>query len=203
VATQIDIVNQALSHLGAKANVSSIAPPDGSVEAGLAARFYLRAQNLALSRHDWGFARKRRALTEVVNVSDVWTYAYARPSDCIMPRRILTGDSTMLEDDSAPFSVERDTIFSNEPEALLVYTSAQDVADASRFTEMFVEVVALDLASFMAGPILRGNEGINAMTKLRQAAADAAAAAAAQDASNDRRPEVADQYTPASIRARG
>lgn len=200
MATQIDIVNQALSHLGAKANVASIDPPDGSVEAGLASRFYLRAQNLALSRHDWSFARKRRALTQTENPSSAWGYAYAMPSDCVEPRRILTGGA--YEDDSAAFSVERDLILSNQSDAVLVYTGAQSVPDASRFSQLFVEVVALDLAGFMAGPILRGNEGVNAMTKLRQAATATAATAAAQDAANDRRPEVEQQYTPGSIRAR-
>ena len=77
------------------------------------------------------------------------------------------------------------------------------MADASRFTEMFVDTVALDLAAFMAGPILRGNEGIKAMSSLRQGAVNAAAGAAAQDAANDRRAAVETQYIPAGVRARG
>ena len=40
MASDVDICNMALSHLGARAQISAIVPPDGSVEAGYCARFH-------------------------------------------------------------------------------------------------------------------------------------------------------------------
>lgn len=198
MATSIDIVNQALSHLGNKANVASISPPDGSTEANWASRFYTAAIYRALERHDWGFARTRGALASIANVSEVWAFAYSKPTDCLKPRRILTGDQTQYEDDSEPFTVEGTTIFTNKEDAFLVYT--RPVTDAALFPPMFGDTAALELAAYLAGPILRGAEGVKAASDLRRLAGVMAAEAAASDGANDRRPET--QYVPASLRAR-
>lgn len=199
MATSIDIVNQALSHLGNKANVASIDPPDGTAEAGWASRFYNTSVYRALEHHDWSFARKRATLGSVTNPSNVWLYAYTKPSDCLAARRILTDDTGQYEDDSEPFTLEGTTILTNKADAVLVYTAP--VADAAFFTSAFCDVVAAELAAFLAGPILRGAEGVKAMTDLRKLAAALASDAAALDGRNERRPES--QYTPASVRARG
>lgn len=199
MATSIDIVNQALAHLGNKANVASIDPPDGTAEAGWASRFYRTSVYRALEHHDWSFARKRAELNAVTNPSSVWSYAYTKPSDCLAARRILTEDGTQFEDDSAAFTIEGTTILTNKEDAVLVYTAP--VADASLFTAAFSDVVAAELAAFLAGPILRGAEGVKAMNDLRRLALQLAADAAAKDGRNERRDDG--QYVPASVRARG
>lgn len=199
MATSIDIVNQALSHLGNKANVASIDPPDGTAEAGWASRFYNTSVYRALEHHDWSFARKRFELNEVDNPSSVWAYAYQKPSDCLAARRILTDDATHLEDDSEPFTIEGTTILTNKEDAVLVYTGP--VVDAALFSAAFCDVVAAELAAFLAGPILRGAEGVKAMSDLRKLAAALASDAAALDGRNERRNDG--QYVPASIGARG
>jgi hypothetical protein len=101
-----------------------------------------------------------------------------KPSDCLAARRILTGDATQFEDDSEPFSVEGTTILTNQADAVLVYTAP--VADAALFSPAFGDVVAAELAAFLAGPILRGAEGVKAMSDLRKLAMQLAADAAAQ-----------------------
>lgn len=203
MATSIDIVNQALAHLGNKANVASIEPPDGSAEAGWAARFYNTSVYRALEHHDWSFARKRATLNAVANPSatGAWTYAYQKPSDCLAARRIPTGDASQYEDDSAPFTIEGATILTNADAAVLIYTAP--VADAALFTPAFCDVVASELAAFLAGPILRGAEGVKAMSDLRKLAMQLSADAAALDGRNERRPAPDQQYVPASVRARG
>jgi hypothetical protein len=200
VATSIDICNQALSHIGAAAKITAIDPPDGSAEANHAARFYLSAVYRALARIDWSFARTRAALGAVaLPDTAAWAYAYAKPSDCVTVRRITTGSASQFEDDSADFELEGETLLTNQADAVLIYTRA--VTDAAKFPVLFTDVVALDLAAFLAGPILRGGEGINAAGKLRELARRAALEAAAVDASNSARP--ATQYVPGSLAARG
>lgn len=199
MATSIDIVNQALAHLGNKANVASIDPPDGSVEANLAARFYSTALYRALEREDWSFARARVELATLDNPSSVWLYAYAMPSNCLKARRILTDDATQYEDDTEPFKIEGDKLLTNKADAVLLYT--QPITEPAKFLPSFCDTFAAELAAYLAGPILRGAEGVKAAGQLRQMAAVLAAQAAASDANTDQRP--ADQFVPGSIGARG
>lgn len=200
MATDIDLVNQALSHIGNRANVSSIDPPDGTVEANWAARFYRTAVYRALAREDWSFARTRAALgAEDLPAGTVWRYAYGVPSDCVQPRRVLTGDQTQYEDDTAAYEREGSMLLTNQADAVLIYTRA--ITDATKFTPLFGDTVALDLAAYLAGPILKGSEGVNAASKLRQAAAQVAREALALDANASARPQT--QYVPGSLAARG
>ena len=68
-------------HLGDKANVSSISPPDQSAQAGHCARFYPIARDALQEMHTWGFCTRRVALA--LSASDppsTWQYAYIAPS---------------------------------------------------------------------------------------------------------------------------
>ena len=89
MASEVDIVNIALSHLGADAVVTQLKPPDGSVEAGHGARFYPIARRTALAAHSWTFARTHVALAQLVNDLSEWTYRYALPQDCLRARRVI------------------------------------------------------------------------------------------------------------------
>ena len=59
MATEIDICNLALAHLGDDATIASIKPPEGSAQAEHAARYYPIARNSLLESHTWNFAAKR------------------------------------------------------------------------------------------------------------------------------------------------
>lgn len=180
MASVVQICNMALSHIGSDARVSAISPPDGSVEAGHCATFYDLVRTEMLEPANWRFAIKRAALAEVTNTSTAWAYAYARPSDCLNPKRVLrvgtvltvfTQDDVQLspnDDDSAEFSVEGDTLFSNEPDAVLLYT--YDVTDTTKFTPGFTSALSYLLASYLAGPIIKGNEGVKIGDAMRQRA---------------------------------
>ena len=65
MASEVDVCNMALAHIGAESQVASIAPPDGSVEAGYCARFYPTARRVALESEAWTFAKKRETLAAV------------------------------------------------------------------------------------------------------------------------------------------
>ena len=185
MASVVQICNMALSHIGSDARVSAISPPDGSVEAGHCATFYDLARTELLEPGNYRFSLARAALAEVTNESDTWAYAYALPSDCLRPLRVLrpTGGLTVfnLDDnyvahvddhDSAPFDVEGQVLFSNEPDAVLVFV--RDVTDTTKFTASFTSALSFNLAGYLAGPIVKGNEGAKLGDAMRQRAFSAA-----------------------------
>lgn len=181
MGSAVDSCNVALSHLGNARRVAAIDPPDGSAEADYCATFYPLSVTEMLEAADWSFARKRVALAPApTNESTVWQYAYELPSDCLVPRRILTGDASKFDQDSAQFDVEGDVLYTNQAEAVLLYT--RPVSDPTKFSPSFDASLSLLLASYLAGPILKGSEGVNAKAGLHKQAMDAARAATSNDA---------------------
>jgi hypothetical protein len=200
----------ALSHIGSDARVSSISPPDGSVEAGYCATFYDIARTELLEPGNWAFSLARATLAEVANASTAWTYAYAKPSNCLRPLRILRPGRAVTvfnqdivvahidDSDSAPFNLEGEVIYTNEPDAVLVY--AQDITDSTKFPPTFAAALSFNLAGFLAGPILKGNDGARLGDAMRQRAMNAAQLSAAASA-NASSAESALQPSILSVRA--
>lgn len=206
MATPVDICNLALSHIGARAQVSAISPPDGSVEAGYCARFYPLARREMLEAENWSFAAKRVPLAEVANESTQWLYAYALPADFIKARRILEQAeltalnidvSQAMERQAAPYEIEGQVIRTNEPDAVLLYT--REVTDSNSFSPMFVSALGMLVASYLSGPIIKGLEGARVGAQWRQAAMDLAASAAASNANNS---TESGEFVPSQISAR-
>ena len=187
MSSVVDICNTALAHLGSDAQISAISPPDGSTEAGYCSRFYPIARRRLLESFVWPFATKRAALAGVANSSDVWSYAYAVPADCLRPVRILTAgqlrslleqltnqsDGTIRttlfdEEAGAPYQREGDVLYTHEPEAVLLYL--RDVTNPTKFSPVFEEALGYQLASFLAGPIVRGADGAKTAQNFRQMA---------------------------------
>lgn len=203
MASVVQLCNMALSHIGSEARVSSINPPDGSVEAGHCATFYDLARTELLEPGNWAFALKRDALAEVTNPSTTWAYAYAKPSNCLRALRILRPSIAAAvltrnlafephTDDrgGAAFDVEGDVILTNEPDAVLLYV--QDVTDSTKFPASFTSALSYLLASYLAGPIIKGNEGVRVGDAMRQRAmtlADIAATASANASSAESLPQ--------------
>lgn len=197
MASPVDICNAGLAHIGARAQIASISPPDGSVEAGHCARFYAQARRELIESHNWPFTKTRVALAEVDNPSEVWLYAYAVPADCITPLRLLPFASTSGEETSAEFEREGEVLLSNEPDAVLIYK--RDVTDSSKFTPLFTTAFGMLMASFVAGPIIKGLDGAKIAAQWRQAAYDVAATAAARAANGT---NETTEFTPAGLAAR-
>lgn len=208
----VDICNTALSHIGAEAQVASISPPDGSVEAGYCARFYPIARRTALEANSPRFAQKRSTLAEVANTSNVWAYAYELPSDCVRPLRVFNGstldallagaDSTvsyLLTDErgSADFTVEGTTLRTNEPEAVLLYVF--DQTDTTKWTPTFGVGVGMLLAGYLAGPIIKGNDGMRVGQAWTNAGMNTLTTA---DISEANASSERNDYLPDTIRAR-
>lgn len=183
----VDISNLALAHLGDTASVSSIDPPDGSAQAQHCARFYPIARNSLLEMATWGFATKRIALASLPNTWTQWTYAYAMPAGVINLIAVISPDATddysevfappdfrqypggYLRNDllstvytPQPYTIETNAagaqvILTNVENALLRYTCIVD--DTTQFSPLFTLALSWLLASFLAGPLLKGDVG--------------------------------------------
>lgn len=188
----VQICNMALSHIGAEARVASISPPDGSVEAGYCSTFFDLARTEMLEPGSWAFSLRRAQLATVANPSTTWAFAYAKPADCQRALRILRpgiavtvfnqDDVALQADDrnTALFDVEGAVILTNEPEAVLVYV--RDITDTTLFPASFTSALSFLLAGYLAGPIIKGNEGVRVGDAMRQRAQAMAALTATASA---------------------
>lgn len=209
MASEVQICNMALSHIGSEARVSSISPPDGSVEAGHCATFFDAARTEMLEPGNWNFSLTRASLAPVEIVGSQWLFGYALPSDCMRALRILrpgevvtvfTQDDVQYSPDdnsTASFEIEGGVLYTNEPEAVLVYV--RDITDPSKFTPSFVSALSYLLASYLAGPIIKGNEGTRIGDAMRERATrlGSASATAAANASS-----TGTDFMPSSLRVR-
>jgi hypothetical protein len=79
--SDVAICKMALSHIGQVANVVSIDPPEGSVEAEYCNAFYYTCRDAVLEAHPWNFTIGHdAALAQVTSPTLTWQYAYAMPN---------------------------------------------------------------------------------------------------------------------------
>jgi len=182
MATEVDICNLALAHLGDDATIASLNPPEGSAQAEKAARFYPIARNTLLEMHTWNFASKRGNLALTTNTLNQWDYAYVAPADMMNPvavisptaqndyaTRMAAGDTpgnltanfapTIVAGQYTPqqFAIEGNLIYTNQENAMLRYQAF--VTDPSLFSPLFVITLSWHLASMLAGPVIKGDQG--------------------------------------------
>ena len=182
MATEVDICNLALAHLCDDATIASLSPPEGSAQAEKAARFYPIARNTLLEMHAWSFASRRGNLALTVNTLEQWDYAYAAPADMmsavavISPSsendyatRMAAGDTpgnltanyapTIVAGQYTPqqFALEGSLIYTNQENAMLRYQAY--VTNPEGFSPLFVITLSWHLASMMAGPVIKGDQG--------------------------------------------
>jgi hypothetical protein len=182
VASEVDICNLALGHLGDNATVASLDPPEGSAQAEHCARFYPMARDALLELHDWNFATRRAQLALVGSAWTEWLYAYAQPSDCLNVIAVMSPDAN--DDYSSqlnmgfsqvgsvnngqgiytpqPYVCEiddqgRQVVYTNQQNAVLRYVAY--VTDTTKFSPLFTETLSWRVASLLAGPIIKGDAG--------------------------------------------
>jgi hypothetical protein len=209
MASQVDICNLALAHLGDNATVSSIDPPEGSAQAQHCKRFYSIALDSLLEMHYWNFSVRRVVLPLLTTVWDQWKYAYAVPGNSInfisvMPSDVVDDYSTrFVPTDSPsfghnyspviaggryspqPYTVETQVdgsqvLLTNQENAILRYTV--HVTDTTLFSPLFTLTLSWHLASMLAGPIIKGSEGAAEAKRCTQMMAGYLAEAQASDA---------------------
>lgn len=180
----IDICNLALSHLGDTGTVASIDPPEGSAQAEHCARFYPIARDALLEMHPWNFAMRRATLAMLDVPLWTWDYAYAAPSNTIKILALLPPDADK-DAASEPFETEAGAdgstvIRTNLAEATIRYLVR--VEDPTRFSPLFVEALTRLLASYLAGPVVKGEAGRKAGLEQMQLFQQMAAQARVSDA---------------------
>lgn len=182
MASEVDICNLALGHLGDNATVASLDPPEGSAQAEHCARFYPLARDALLEMHDWNFATRRATLAEVTMDWTQWQYAYVQPADCL--KVIAVHYPTSTDDYSQPLVTPATLenvpelgqgIYTPQPFVCetddegrnLIYTNVEDaivryialVSDTTKFSPLFTIALTWHLAAMLAGPIIKGEAG--------------------------------------------
>ncbi len=186
MASVVDICNLALAHLGDNATIASIDPPEGSAQAEHCQRFYPIARDTLLEMHSWSFATKRAYGAEVENTWPMWQYAYAMPGDAhdiiaVLPHEARDDYSTTFTPENYPdfytnyspsvaagqyvpqkFAVEvaadgSEIILTNQKQAVLRYHAK--ITDPTKFSPLFTITLSWHLASMLAGPVIKGDQG--------------------------------------------
>lgn len=209
MASEVDICNAALALLGDVATVSSLSPPEGSAQASHCARFYPIARDSLLEMSTWSFATVRVQLAQISYGFTSWAYAYEAPAGLVNTIAVLPSDAT---DDYAeevtigytplgaptigqsfyetqPYALEFDPvsgaqiILTNQESAVLRYT--QIVTDPTQFSPTFVSTLTYWLASYLAGPIIKGDAGMKVADIMRQQAMNMLAISRPSDANQN------------------
>lgn len=163
--SKVTIANLALSQLGTRSSIESLT--ENSREAQSADLWYEITRRILLERHDWGFARTRKALAvdDEAAPSGVWGYRYIYPADCLKARHLehpryrtsrgypyitterITTDQIPFQIEESPDGVHR-TLLTDLDDATLIYT--RDLDDPTRYPQSFVMLLAVSLAANMA-----------------------------------------------------
>lgn len=203
MSSVIDICNLALSHIGQAADVSSIDPPENSIEAEYCARFYPIARDTLLEAHAWDFALRREPLAALKHNSKQWRFCYAVPTECL---QIISIFPELAANDIDCLSVNhaRETtadghriIWANTENAIIRYT--QRVQNSHLFTPAFTVALSWKLAAMLAGAIIKSDTGAQYAAMCESQVQSLIAQAKNNDA---RQFSQQIQFTPAAILAR-
>lgn len=161
MASEVDIANLALARLGDNATIASIDPPEGSAQAEHCARFYPIARDSLLEMHAWKFATRRVLLAALAIDSWGWSIAYAEPTGAIKLLAVLPAAASN-DAETQPYETGSDAngasiILTNQEGASLRYIAR--TTDTTRFSPLFVDALSWLLASHLAGPVIKGDDG--------------------------------------------
>lgn len=147
----VSICNLALSNI-AKENINDLSEP--TAEARACNQFYAHCRDTLLQSYPWKFASKTVSLGEVANDRDgEWSYAYARPTDCLKVRHVQDENGIFVGQFGAPYGVEGQKIYCDLSPALLHYTFR--LTDPTLFSPLFIEALSWHLAVRLAMPLTR------------------------------------------------
>ena len=166
MANAVDICNLALANLGDVADITSLDPPEGSVQAERCAQFYPLAVSTLLELHEWGFATVRETLVQYsANSRDNWRFCYAMPAKCIrvihlndkpFPQRPPEFAKCHYDYEIGLNAGGQRCIYTNLDNACIRYIA--DI-DEYLFPANFVMALSWKLAGMLAGPLIKGDSG--------------------------------------------
>ena len=210
MASKVDICNMAVSHVGDRATIASIDPPDGTPQAMHCAVWYNIARRSLLEMHNWSFAMTRVTPAQLECPWPEWDYAYQVPNDSIQVVAVLPTGATNDYSESAaiqgtypigyvydqsvvatfytpqPYAIEKVgdviVVYTDVADAVIRYT--QDITDTTLFSALFTECLSYRLGALIAGPILKGDTGRAESKRLMQMLMELLKTAAESDSSN-------------------
>jgi hypothetical protein len=223
MASEVDICNLALSHLGDDATVSSINPPEGSAQAEHCARFYPLARDIALESHEWGFATRRANLALLADTPPPgFNFVYQAPNNCrniidlidpvavtLYPvdERACAANwvGTALPTEPIPYEMETNAdgvsvIYTNLENATVRFVAS--ITDTTKFSAQFVDAISWLLAAYLAGPVIKGDAGAAMAKAMMQGFLTSMSLAKTSDANNRRRSVAQSQRQAAWIASR-
>jgi hypothetical protein len=165
MASPVDISNLALGFLGDVAEVTNISPPEGSAQAEHCSKFYPQARDEVISLVEPSWAKQRipaLALIEPDEQPDIWTYAYSAPN-AIRVLSIGLPEATLVDADRQEWDQE-----ALADGSIVIYTNTElatarilaRITDTTKFGPLFTRAVVRLLASYLAGPVIKGMEGM-------------------------------------------
>ncbi|TPQ24936.1 hypothetical protein [Methylomonas koyamae] len=182
----VALCNLALGKLGDAGGVVSIDPPDDSVQAGHCAQFYPIALAFALSQHNWSFATRTVTPSALVNDNGAWAYAFALPAGFAKLVNISTSEIEEVTEYSLELSDSGQSVLYVDEESITLEFVTSNLS-SDNFPGYFIGYFTTLLASYLAGPILRGDVGVSAAKSLTQTALGELAIATVHDSRNVRR----------------
>lgn len=150
MATDIDICNLALAHLG-EDSITSLS--DGTPRAIACNLHYAVTRDEVLRSHRWNFAIARIATVDYDEPEFEWTAKFELPTDCL---RVLEFNGNESTETDREFVIEGRWLFSNSTTANIVYVKRE--TDTTLYDPIFVKALALKLAVALSESI-RGTTG--------------------------------------------
>lgn len=147
MASQIDICNQALAHIGAEMINDLTESSSGAKYCKL---FFAPARDIVLRDHFWNFAAKTEPLALLSVTPTGWDFAYQYPTDCIRARAIWKAVESA---DPIKFERQGGMILTDEANAILEYTAR--ITDTGLFDPTFVDALSWRLAADLAMPLAK------------------------------------------------
>lgn len=220
MSSEVEICNRALSEIGTRSTITSLA--EASAEAQQCNLWYDQLRKMLLRSAPWGFARAQYPLSELGSLTTVppsspwpWGHKFMYPTDCLRMRYILppapsdTAVSPLIDiycgpsptnrfiiaNDKDSLGDMRRVILSNVPNAQAVYII--DVSDVSLFDDAFNTALSAALSFKLCIP-LSGNVAMR--QDFRQTAEDLIKSARAADGNEGL---TTTEHTPDWILARG
>ena len=201
MASNLDICNLALGHIGHGVKILALNPPDGTKESEYCASFYPIARDVCLSSGIWSFAKRRESLASIGTPPDGWDYQYAQPNGYIKAISLVqSGDET-----PTTYIQENDATHGN---IILTNTDSAEfrfiyrVEDTSKYSSDFVVAMSWLLASFLAGPLAQKTRMAEAAYKYYVALVGMANVNDGTSQKLGGPDQTAASYKPSAIRAR-
>lgn len=168
MASETEICQLALRRLGQAASITSL--NEQSVYAEMAKSAYPIVRDALLERHAWDFATTTVDLQKLEEKpSGTWEAMYQVPSDCI---RVLTvsGPGPISVWATEPWTVEMHgktrVLLTNIVRPSMKYV--RKTTNTELFSATFTDALAWHISASLAGPIVKGETGMNVGQKLLQ-----------------------------------